>query len=251
MENNLVLYNQFRKPPKEALRNIAAGRLKGKTDINPMWRLKALTEAFGPCGIGWKYTIERQWLEVGIPFTFKDGNGQIISGNEISAFCNILLYYKYNGEWSEGIPGNGGAAFIALERSGPHTSDECYKMALTDALSVAAKALGIATDVYWDKDPTKYSAIEERQAPRKASSAPAAQQAKQRVPAAQMISRQQQEELMKLAHDAGCTLNQVMGRARKMYPNAAPQTIGDLTPEQYMQISKILSEHIAQTKEAV
>lgn len=29
-------------------------------------------------------------------------------------------------------------------------------MALTDALSVACKALGIAADVYWDKDKTKY-----------------------------------------------------------------------------------------------
>ena len=28
-----------------------------------------------------------------------------------------------------------------------YTSDECYKMALTDALSVACKALGVAADV--------------------------------------------------------------------------------------------------------
>ncbi|WP_254555280.1 hypothetical protein, partial [Salmonella enterica] len=33
------------------------GRLKGMTDINPMWRIKALTEQFGPCGIGWKVEV--------------------------------------------------------------------------------------------------------------------------------------------------------------------------------------------------
>ena len=35
-------------------------------------------------------------------------------------------------------------------------SDECYKMALTDAISVAAKALGVAADVYYKNDRSKY-----------------------------------------------------------------------------------------------
>lgn len=56
---------------------------------------------------------------------------------------DIMLYYKQNGEWSDGIPGTGGSSFIAKERNGLYTSDECYKMALTDAIGVAAKALGM------------------------------------------------------------------------------------------------------------
>ena len=43
------------------------------------------------------------------------------------------------------------------EKNGLYTSDECFKMALTDAISVACKALGIGADVYWDKDSTKYN----------------------------------------------------------------------------------------------
>jgi len=42
---------------------------------------------------------------------------------------------------------------VENESKGPHTSDEAYKMALTDALSVAMKALGVAADIYlgmWD-----------------------------------------------------------------------------------------------------
>lgn len=35
-------------------------------------------------------------------------------------------------------------------------SDECYKMATTDALSVACKNLGIGADVYWKESKTKY-----------------------------------------------------------------------------------------------
>jgi hypothetical protein len=142
--DNLKLYNEVRTVPQTALREIQAGRLKGKSDINPMWRLKTLTEQFGPCGIGWKYVITKQWLEQG-------------AGGEIGAFVNIDLYVKYNEQWSEAIPGTGGSMFVANERNGPYTSDECYKMALTDAISVACKALGFGADVYWNADKTKYS----------------------------------------------------------------------------------------------
>ena len=144
MSVHLTLYNAVRTPPPEALREIKAGRLAGKSDINPMWRIKALTEQFGPCGEGWKYTIERLWTEQG-------ANG------EIAAFALINLYHKIGEGWSEPIPGIGGNSFVAKERSGMYTSDECYKMALTDALSVACKALGVAADVYWQADKTKYT----------------------------------------------------------------------------------------------
>jgi len=147
--DNLTIYNATRKPPQNALKTIKGGRLSGYTDINPMWRIKALTEQFGPCGIGWKYIITKQWLEEG-------ANG------EIAAFTNIDLYIKWNGEWSEAIPGTGGSAFVTKERSGLYTSDECFKMALTDAISVACKSLGMAADIYWESDRTKYDTQEKQ-----------------------------------------------------------------------------------------
>jgi hypothetical protein len=143
MSDNLKIYNAARVVPNEAQKEIQAGRLKGKTDINPMWRIKLLTELFGVCGFGWKYVITKQWIENG-------GN------NEVSAFVNIDLFVKMDGEWSEAIPGTGGSAFIANERNGLYTSDECFKMALTDAISVSCKALGVGADIYWQKDSTKY-----------------------------------------------------------------------------------------------
>ena len=136
---NLNLYNQLREVPSEAIKTIVGGKLKGFSDVNPMWRIKRMTELFGPCGIGWKYTITRQWIEA-----FQ---------GEQKAFCNIDLYIKYNGEWSEAIPGTGGSTFVSKDKA----DDEAYKMALTDALSVAMKAIGVAADVYFDKDSTKYT----------------------------------------------------------------------------------------------
>lgn len=147
---NLAIYNAVRSVPDSAKRQIGAGRLKGKTDINPMWRLKTLTEQFGPCGIGWKYVITDKRLEQG-------ANG------EVAAFLDIDLFVKADGVWSDAIPGTGGSAFVAKEKNGPYTSDECFKMALTDAISVACKALGFGADVYWEADRSKYDKPESKQ----------------------------------------------------------------------------------------
>lgn len=143
MDENLKIYNEVRTVPTEAKRSITGGRLKGKTEINPMWRIKTLTDQFGPCGIGWYYEVTKQWLEP--------------SENEIAAFVNINLYIKVAGEWSKPIPGVGGAMFVENQKSGAYVSDECYKMATTDAISVSCKQLGIGADVYWDADKTKYT----------------------------------------------------------------------------------------------
>ena len=46
---------------------------------------------------------------------------------------------------------------IVKESAGLRTDDDAFKKAYTDAISVACKALGIGADVYWEKDPTKYT----------------------------------------------------------------------------------------------
>ncbi len=145
---NMEIYEKFRVVPDTAKKEIKAGRLKGMTDINPMWRIKALTEQFGICGIGWKPQIIRTWIDVG-------ANGESITNVE------ILLFVKVDGQWSEGIPGIGGSKLVSKETAGLYTDDECYKKAYTDALSVACKSLGIGADVYWEKDNSKYAPKQE------------------------------------------------------------------------------------------
>lgn len=141
----MEIYNKVRAVPPAALKQITGGRLKGMSDINPMWRIEKLTEVFGMCGVGWYYEIAKQWLEQG-------------ANDEICAFCNIELYVKVDGEWSKPVTGTGGASFVAKEKNGYYNSDECFKMALTDAISVACKALGFGADVYFAKSETKYNA---------------------------------------------------------------------------------------------
>jgi hypothetical protein len=144
MSDNLALYNAVRVVPPEAQKEIGGGRLKGMTDINPMWRIKALTENFGPCGEGWKYVIKDK---------------QFVTGgkDETAVFVEIDLYYRQGEGWSEPIPGTGGSMFVENQQRGPYVNDECVKMALTDAIGVACKALGVAADIYWGQDKTKYN----------------------------------------------------------------------------------------------
>ena len=142
--NNLELYNKVRAVPDTAQKPISGGRLKGMTDINPMWRIKVLTEQFGPCGIGWYYTIDGHWIETSM------------CNDEITANVIISMYIKVDGEWSKPIQGIGGSKHVAQEKDRPYVNDECFKMALTDAISVACKALGVGADIYWSSNNTKY-----------------------------------------------------------------------------------------------
>lgn len=146
---NMELYNRFGKTPKEAQKPITGGRLNGMTDINPMFRIKSLTEEFGPVGFGWYYEITNKWLEQG-------------ADNVVAAFVDINLYVKYKGEWSKPIQGTGGSSFVTKETKGLYTDDEAYKKALTDAISIACKSLGMCADIYYSKDSkfgTKYDVI--------------------------------------------------------------------------------------------
>lgn len=209
--DNMSIYEAARECPQDALKPITAGRLKGKSDINPMWRIKKLTEIFGACGIGWYYTIDKQWIEC--------------SEKENAAFCNISLYVKADGEWSKPIIGTGGSMFVAQEKNGAYTSDEAFKMALTDAISVACKALGFAADVYWNTDSTKYN----RQAAQPAQQ-PIPAQAKQPAQTARVITAEQGFALMKRIKADNIDSTKLLALYKV-------EMIKDLTVTQYANIS--------------
>ena len=142
---NMDIYNSLKEVPQEAKKKISGGKLNGFTDVNPMWRIKKLTELFGVCGFGWYTEITNRWIEKG-------------SDGKEAAFVEINLYVKQGGEWSKPIIGVGGSMFVNVFKENPDTSDEAFKMAYTDAISVACKALGMAADVYYEKDRTKDNA---------------------------------------------------------------------------------------------
>ena len=146
--SNLDLYNRVKQPPQDALKPFDNGKFKG-TDINPMWRIRTLTDVFGPCGFGWYTKINRMWTE------------SAADNSNTAVFCEVELYVRMDGEWSKPIVGIGGNTFERKTKNGSSVSDEAYKMAYTDALGIACKALGFGADIWWKYEETKYTQQEE------------------------------------------------------------------------------------------
>jgi hypothetical protein len=138
---NTKLWESWRHVGPGMLKQISGGNLNGMTDINPLWRFRALTEAFGPIGIGWNVKEVERWTNE--------------AAGEVGAFVKVQLRIKFvdevgNEAWSEPIEGIGGSKLCG-KGHGAGLNDEAWKMATTDAISVACKALGMAADVYTGK----------------------------------------------------------------------------------------------------
>lgn len=150
------IYKSLSQPPKSALRQIQAGDLKGKTDINPQWRYEAMTSRFGLVGLGWKYEIQKLWTEPG-------ANGETL------AFAQVAVFIRDpdTKEWSDAIVGIGGSKLINKFSNGPKSNDEGYKMAVTDAFSTSLKMIGVAADIYAGRwDGSKYNENPQNDAPK-------------------------------------------------------------------------------------
>lgn len=221
---NLAIYTAYAEPPETALKTIGAGKLKGFTDVNPMWRIKALTELFGPVGFGWYTKTIRQWLETG-----PDGR--------TAAFCDIELYVydAAAGKWSMPIEGTGGSMFVNIFKGNPESSDEAFKMAYTDAVSVACKSLGIAANVYWQQGRTKYS-----------------------LAAAEYITESQLSTLNSLVGIMNATrakLGQspyaLMDVLKGQYKDKAPKSETEITAEQFGPVLTVIKKEIDRKKAMV
>lgn len=128
--------------PKRVLKTIDVGRLKGKSDINPQWKISLMTEIYGMCGIGWKFEVTEK-------------NTVTINTGEVMLFMTVAVYVKNDEKWSDPVYGMGGDFIVKKERTGLHANDEAYKMCLTDALGNALKYIGVAADVYEQLNDTK------------------------------------------------------------------------------------------------
>ena len=239
---NMRIYEAVRFVPDQAKKKITGGRLAGMTDINSMWRIKVLTEQFGPCGEGWYTSDVKYWQDR------LDNNGSV------ALFCSILLNVKIDGAWSQPIYGIGGNTLVAAEKSGLRIDDEAYKKAYTDAISVACKALGIGADVYFEKDVTKYSEYEYAQ------DKTAEQQIQPQQPTTQQTKQQSQQNkqpvsvdfdykasLLQYANDRGLSKDQFSAlRAACIAGGAVPDIhSSDMTQKDWETLFRAIDEQIA------
>ena len=130
---NLRLWNRLKRTDPRATKPFTrAGGFRG-TQIDPAWRLQAMTEAFGPIGQGWGYE-QVEWTIV-----------------ERMVFACVRVWYRDpdTGEKCFSGPQWGGTELMRRRRDGSEEpNDEAFKMSVTDALGKCLLQLGLAADVY-------------------------------------------------------------------------------------------------------
>ncbi len=144
MTSNLEIWDKLgRTSPDQTKQFTRGGGFKG-TAIKPIYTEQKMTEAFGPCGIGWG---------------FSEPTFQLVPGSDgqTAVYCWLTLWYVHDGARSAGIPGVGGDFVIVKQSSGLRTDDEAFKKAFTDAIGNAMKHLGMSADVHMGRfDDSKY-----------------------------------------------------------------------------------------------
>jgi hypothetical protein len=142
--DNLQLWNRFEKTdPQFTKRYKGTGGFEG-TDINPMYRAKKMTEAFGPCGIGWGSEEVESRIVTGM-------DGTMIW------YSKVRLWYIWDGQRGT-IEQWGGTRLSSTNKSGCFTDDEAAKKSYTDAEGKCISKIGIGADIYLKLfDGSKYS----------------------------------------------------------------------------------------------
>jgi len=145
MTDNLALWKAVEKTPPDQTKAITGKSYQG-TSPKPHYLVHKATETFGPCGIGWGFTIEDERIEDG-------------AGGERMSIARVKVWFKWNGERGE-VEHIGGTQFSGTRANGKFFTDEdAPKKSVTDALIKALSMIGFAGDIFMGRyDDSKYVA---------------------------------------------------------------------------------------------
>lgn len=183
MSGNLSLWQSVEKTPLAHVKEITGKSYKG-TSPKPHYLVHKATETFGPCGIGWGFTIEDERIEEG-------------AGGTKMHIARVKVWYEWNGKRGE-VEHIGGTEFSGTRSSGKAFTDEdAPKKSVTDALVKALSMIGFAGDIFMGRyDDSKYiselrdDAKAEKAAEAKPASAPKNDKARETFAALQADMRQ-------------------------------------------------------------
>lgn len=147
MSENLALWHLVEKTPIEHTKAITGKSYKG-TSPKPHYLVQKATETFGPCGIGWGFTVEER-IEQGAMYDSGDFERMHIA--------KVKVWYKWDGERGE-VEHIGGTSFSGRRKSGDtYTDEDAPKKSVTDALVKALSMIGFAGDIFMGRyDDSKY-----------------------------------------------------------------------------------------------
>jgi hypothetical protein len=141
--SNLELWEKVERTDPKHTKAITGKSYQG-TSPKPHYLVHKATEAFGPCGIGWGFTIVSERIEEG-------------AGGERMHIAHVRVWYEWQGKRGE-VEHIGGTQFSGIRSSGkPFTDEDAPKKSVTDALVKALSMIGFAGDIFMGRyDDSKY-----------------------------------------------------------------------------------------------
>jgi hypothetical protein len=141
--SNLELWEKVERTNPVHTKAITGKSYQG-TSPKPHYLVHKATEAFGPCGIGWGFTIVSERIEEG-------------AGGERMHIAHVRVWYEWQGKRGE-VEHIGGTQFSGIRSSGkPFTDEDAPKKSVTDALVKALSMIGFAGDIFMGRyDDSKY-----------------------------------------------------------------------------------------------
>lgn len=142
-KGNLSLWELVEKTDPKQTTAITGKPYKG-TSPKPYFIVHEATKVFGPCGIGWGFSIVSERVENG----GKEGDKLHIA--------HIRVWYEWDGKRGE-IEHVGQTMFSGTNKNGLYTDEDAPKKSVTDALIKALSMIGFAGDIFMGRyDDSKY-----------------------------------------------------------------------------------------------
>lgn len=142
MDNKALWKRAFTTDPR-AVKPITGKQYKGNSP-KPYWIVERLTDEFGPCGIGWGFTILSERMER-------------LSDTDVLHVAVVRMWYSLDGKRGEVEQiGQTKATYWSIPKEGTPkliVDEDAPKKSVTDALVKAASYLGFAGDIFsgmWD-----------------------------------------------------------------------------------------------------
>lgn len=143
----LELWQSLEKTDPKHTKQFNRGGFKG-TAINGTYIAKRLTEAFGPCGIGWKLVLEDERIIPG-PVGADGAQEQLhVVRCHIAYRLPSAKQGEWLAEWHATGPQFGQTKIVQRTSDRVIFDEEAPKKSLTDAMSKCASLLGVASDVH-------------------------------------------------------------------------------------------------------
>lgn len=143
--SNKELWDRVCKTDPRAVKAITGKQYQGNSP-KPYWIVERLTEEFGPCGIGWGFSILNERMER-------------LTDTEILHVAVVRFWYDLNGKRGELEQIGQTKAVYEKSKGGLMVDEDAPKKSVTDALVKCASYIGFAGDIFSGRwDDSKYVA---------------------------------------------------------------------------------------------